>query len=145
MEFGIQFSCWSPGLEVFPIKHNHIAWFVCLCRFRFLIIVLSHCFTGFFKSLTTELIYTCHPLNVVLRIRITQRLCSWPICSRVIAIVCKALCHLDHGLEGIIVSVLCHWQHVFPILLFIIAVVSEVTFQCFVYSLRLSISLWMKG
>jgi len=145
MALSVQLSCWSSGFEILSIEHNQIAQLLYRCKFGFLIIVLPHRFTGFLESLATELMDTCHPLNVVLRGRIPQGFCNWPVCSRVVAIICKEWCHLDCGMERVVVGILCHCQHFFPIILFIIAVVSEITLYRLVHSIRLSFSLWMKG
>jgi len=145
MKFSVQLPCWSPGFEVLPIEHNQIAWLVYWCRFGSPIMVLLHYFAGFLKSLATELMNTCHQLNVVLGSRISRGFCSWPVCSKVIAIICKEWCHPDRGMERVIVGILCHKQHLLPIILFVIAVIPEIAFQSLVYSFRLSIGLGVKG
>jgi len=145
VKFSIQLPCWSPGFEVLSIKHDQIAWLVCRCGFGFLILVLPHYFAGFIKSLATELMNAGHQLNMVLRSRIMRGFCSWLVCSRVIAIVRTEWCHFDCGMERIVEGIFCHWQHFFPIILLVIAVISTIAFQCLVYSFCLSIGLGIKG
>ena len=127
MEFNVQLSGWPPGFEVPSIEHNQIAWLVNWHRFGFLIVVFPHCFAGLFESLTTKLMNTCHPLNVVLRSGIPRGFGSWLVCSRLIAKICKEWCHFNCGMEGIVIGIFCHWQHFSPIILFVIAAVSELT------------------
>jgi len=145
MEFSIQLSCWPSGLEVPSMKHDQIAWLLYWRRFGFLVIVFPHCFAGPFESLMTQLMQTCHLLNVVVGSGIPRVFCSWPVCSRVLTIFCKAWCHLECGMEGVVIGIFCHWQHFFPIILFVIAIISEITLQCLVDSFCLSIGLGMKG
>jgi len=145
VKFSIQLLCWSSSFDVLSIEHNQIAWLIYWCRFGFHIMVLPLSLTGILKSLLTELIKTCHPLNIVMRRRISRGFYSWPACSKVIAIVRKEWCHFNCGMERVVIGKLCHWQHFFQIILFVIAVISKIAFQCLVCFFCLSIGLGMKG
>ena len=92
-----------------------------------------------------ELMNTCHPLNVVLGSGIPRGFCSWPVCLRVITIICEEWCYFYSGMEGVVVGIFWHRQHFFPIIRFIITVVSETVFQCLVHTFHLSVGLRMTG
>jgi hypothetical protein len=144
MELGIPLSCRFSCFEVFAISHNQIASVIFCCWFDLLIMVLCHCSGEFSKSLMTEIVNTCHPLNSVLRSSIPEGFGSCPIEFRVIAINYDWCCHLDWDIGGVIAGILCHLLQCFPIVPTIIAIVVEVTLQWLVYSFGVYIGFEMK-
>ena len=65
--------------------------------------------------------------------------------GRVIAIVCKEGIDLGTRVDSIIISKLCQRQQFCPIVLPVVAIESQILFQCLVCPFCLSIHLWTIG
>jgi hypothetical protein len=145
MEFHVQLPSWSAGFEILSIQHNQITQLVYWRILRILDLVLPEYSGGFLNSLTAELMTTCHPLNSVPEGRISQGFCNNAVSSRVVPMIRKECCHHEHGMEGVVVGIFCHHQHCFPIISFVVEIVSQITLKCLVYPVHSSVSLTVKG
>ena len=145
VQFCVQFSAGSFCLNVSSVQHYSIPFLQPRSFSPGSVPIFRHSILRSFQPFSCFIMYRGYPARIEVRPRISRYCFRWPVCARVVSVIGIEGAEVRGRVRGVVVRELGKWKKFRPIVLLVVAILSEVGFQHLVYVLCLSVGLEVEG